>query len=88
MTEEGICKISDFGISKYTDNSDEMHIGTAMQGTVFWMAPEIIQGTEGYNAKVDIWSFGCVLLEMWTGERPWGREQAKSLILKVSTWHN
>ncbi|KAF7339539.1 MAP kinase kinase kinase [Mycena sanguinolenta] len=34
----GVCKISDFGISKRTDDQNDAH--TAMQGTVFWMAPE------------------------------------------------
>ncbi|KAJ3734750.1 hypothetical protein DFJ43DRAFT_100120 [Lentinula guzmanii] len=63
----GICKISDFGISKRTA---EQALGggaaTAMQGSVFWMAPEVInpQG-KIYNSKIDIWSVGCVVLEMW-----------------------
>ncbi len=36
------------------------------------MAPEVVnpQG-KGYNFKVDIWSVGCVVLEMWAGTRPW-----------------
>lgn len=68
----GICKISDFGISKRTDDV----VGgasTAMKGTVFWMAPEVINPKKynGYNFKIDIWSVGCVVLEMWAGSRPW-----------------
>ncbi len=57
-----------------------------MQGTVFWMAPEVVNtGKRGYNAKVDIWSVGCVVLEMWAGERPWRKEEAMAVIVKVRT---
>ena len=55
-----------------------------MQGTVFWMAPEVVNtGKRGYNSKVDIWSIGCMVLEMWSGERPWRKEEAMAVIVKV-----
>lgn len=84
VEKSGICKISDFGISKRTDDINEQNVLTAMQGTVFWMAPEVVNtGKRGYNSKVDIWSVGCVVLEMWAGERPWRKEEAMAVIVKV-----
>ncbi|KAF8739309.1 hypothetical protein AX14_010088 [Amanita brunnescens Koide BX004] len=78
----GICKISGFGLSKRTDDIREA--SAAMQGTVFWMAPEVIDiQKKGYNFKVDIWSVGCVVLEMWTGERPWAGEEMVAVMLKL-----
>lgn len=86
VEQDGKCKISDFGISKRTNDINEQAMLTAMQGTVFWMAPEVVNaGKRGYNAKVDIWSVGCVVLEMWAGERPWRREEAMAVIVKVSS---
>ncbi|KAL4070870.1 kinase-like domain-containing protein [Scleroderma citrinum] len=84
VEKTGICKISDFGISKRTD--DDQGAYTAMQGTVFWMAPEVIGGHRGrgYNFKVDIWSVGCVVLEMWAGRRPWPDEDFFTVMYKVS----
>lgn len=80
----GICKISDFGISKRTDDLNQAAF-TAMQGTVFWMAPEVVKtGKQGYNSKIDIWSVGCVILEMWAGRRPWNEEEAVAVMFKVS----
>jgi mitogen-activated protein kinase kinase kinase len=83
LEKTGICKISDFGISKRTDELD----GTAshvMQGTVFWMAPEAIHPqNKCYNAQIDIWSLGCVVLEMWSGKRPWGDDEAVTVMFKV-----
>ncbi|KAK0506336.1 MAP kinase [Armillaria luteobubalina] len=77
----GVCKISDFGISKRTDDNGAE---TAMQGTVFWMAPEVVnpQG-KGYNFKVDIWSVGCVVLEMWAGTRPWQGDEMVAVMFKL-----
>jgi serine/threonine protein kinase len=69
----GTCKISDFGISKKA--SEMTRVGkayTSLKGTIYWMAPEVLSSTgEGYDVKVDIWSVGCVAVEMWTGKRPW-----------------
>ncbi|WWD21625.1 hypothetical protein CI109_106111 [Kwoniella shandongensis] len=72
---QGICKISDFGISKQTSDAyDSFGQATNMKGSVFWMAPEVIHSysERSYSGKVDIWSLGCVVLEMWSGKRPWG----------------
>ena len=79
----GICKISDFGISKRTEELDGGAF-TAMQGTVFWMAPEVIKTQKsGYNNKVDIWSVGCLVVEMLTGEHPWAQLTQMQAIFKV-----
>ncbi|KAG6862396.1 hypothetical protein C0995_011836 [Termitomyces sp. Mi166 len=79
----GVCKISDFGISKRTDDASGGAY-TAMQGTVFWMAPEVINTQKkGYNFKADIWSVGCVVLEMWAGSRPWTGDEVVAVMFKL-----
>ncbi|CAO3662209.1 unnamed protein product [Rhizopus stolonifer] len=73
LDENGICKITDFGLSKLSgqDKAYDPHSNNSvMRGTVFWMAPEVVKGTN-YNAKVDIWSLGCTVIEMLTGSHPW-----------------
>lgn len=43
-----------------------------MTGTPMYMSPEVIRGDNpGKAGSVDIWSLGCVILEMATGRRPW-----------------
>lgn len=44
----------------------------SMTGTPMYMSPEVIKGeNSGRAGAVDIWSLGCVILEMATGRRPW-----------------
>lgn len=83
---DGTCKISDFGISKKTDNIYGNDASNSMQGSVFWMAPEVVRSKgDGYSAKVDIWSLGCVVLEMFAGRRPWSKEEAVGAIYKLGS---
>jgi mitogen-activated protein kinase kinase kinase len=44
----------------------------SLAGTPMYMSPEVITGAELKDSPVvDIWSVGCVVLEMATGRRPW-----------------
>ncbi|KIO31656.1 hypothetical protein M407DRAFT_67775 [Tulasnella calospora MUT 4182] len=79
----GQCKISDFGISKQKEVYNNAAM-TAMQGSLFWMAPEMLHNDKkGYNAKIDIWSLGCVFIEMFAGRRPWEQDDFVSVMFKV-----
>ena len=51
------------------------------------MAPEVIRPEkgQGYSAKIDIWSLGCVVLEMFCGRRPWEKEEAIGAIFKLGS---
>ncbi|KAF8078698.1 kinase-like domain-containing protein [Lyophyllum atratum] len=82
----GVCKISDFGISKQAEDIIQGRAFTGMRGTIYWMAPEMLDSDKelGYNVKVDIWGVGCIVLEMWTGERPWYGEEIYPVMLKLS----
>ncbi|CAG8517163.1 10280_t:CDS:10 [Diversispora eburnea] len=85
VDEEGCCKISDFGISKKNEQgiAYDYNSNMSLQGTIFWMAPEVF--TAGYSAKVDIWSLGCVVLEMFAGERPWPNLSDLAAIFKLGS---
>lgn len=63
----GKVKIADFGLVRQVESGKESL--TSMMGTCHWMAPEIIQRKK-YGQKVDIWSLGCVCLELAQGFSP------------------
>ena len=56
-------KIGDFGVSKKLETNRKY--AQTIVGTNFYMAPEVIKGEE-YNNKIDIWSFGCIIYELFT----------------------
>mmetsp|Transcript_70539 Transcript_70539/g.178546 ORF Transcript_70539/g.178546 Transcript_70539/m.178546 type:complete len:617 (+) Transcript_70539:63-1913(+) len=60
-------KLADFGCSKREKETRSLTIG----GSIPWMAPEVIAHAR-YGRAGDIWSFGCLMIEMATAEPPWG----------------
>ncbi|KAH9926195.1 uncharacterized protein B0H18DRAFT_876670 [Fomitopsis serialis] len=85
VDNKGGIKISDFGISKKVeDNLLPGHRAhrPSLQGSVFWMAPEVVKQT-AYTQKADIWSVGCLVVEMLTGEHPWAQLTQMQAIFKV-----
>ena len=57
----------------------------SLQGSVFWMAPEVVQ-QKAYTFKADIWSVGCLVVEMLTGEHPWPHLSQMQAIFKVRSY--
>ncbi|CCK69019.1 mitogen-activated protein kinase kinase kinase STE11 KNAG_0B05880 [Huiozyma naganishii CBS 8797] len=57
---------------------------TSLQGSVFWMAPEVVKQT-ATTEKADIWSTGCVVIEMFTGKHPFPDFLQMQAIFKIGT---
>lgn len=80
VDNKGGIKISDFGISKRVEASTVLgsrasgiagnHLHRpSLQGSVYWMAPEVVRQT-AHTKKADIWSLGCLVVEMFLGAHP------------------
>ncbi|KAG6879977.1 hypothetical protein C0992_008570 [Termitomyces sp. T32_za158] len=87
VDNKGGIKISDFGISKKVD--DNLLTGNrvnrpSLQGSVFWMAPEVVKQSVR-TRKADIWSVGCLVVEMLTGEHPWAQLTQMQAIFKIGS---
>lgn len=80
-------KISDFGISKKVESdllvSARAH-RPSLQGSVFWMAPEVVKQTS-YTRKADIWSLGCLVVEMISGTHPWANLNQMQALFKIGS---
>lgn len=79
ITRQNVAKIMDFGISKSVDT---MTRTGQVLGTPYYMSPEQVMGRE-LDGRADLFSFGVVLYEMATGERPFTGENVTTIIYKI-----
>lgn len=63
------CKVCDFGLARQLRNSFVSGV-QSIQGTVPWLAPEVVTDPEHLTEKVDVYSFGVVMWELMTGSVP------------------
>jgi len=70
----GTIKLSDFGTLRFDRFSEENPQGdnknSPLKHPVYWLAPEVVM-KKALGKPADIWSVGCVALEMLTGSPPW-----------------
>ena len=80
-TERGLVKVLDFGLAKRVavePDGDQKPTATMTKpgkvyGTVAYMSPEQAQGVQ-VDSRSDVFSFGCLLYEMVTGQRAFHEE--------------
>jgi len=72
LTKEGVAKVADFGIAKVTTNKTLTLSGRTI-GSVHYFSPEQARGGFVDN-RTDLYSLGCVLYEMTTGQVPYEGE--------------
>lgn len=68
ILKAGEVKLTDFGVSTQLSSSFSRRNTTV--GTPYWMAPEVINNSEGHLFKADVWLLGCCAYEMVTGKPP------------------
>ncbi len=78
---KGRATIMDFGLARLTEASRLTKLDTAM-GTVAYMSPEQAQGMT-VDSRSDLWSLGCVLYEMVSGQRPFQGQYDQALLYEI-----
>ncbi|MFC1652592.1 protein kinase [Planctomycetota bacterium] len=87
ITTEGKVKVLDFGLAKTSVSSSTSTEPTVTQagrvlGTPAYMSPEQARG-KSTDLRTDIWSFGCIMYEMLTGNVPFEGETATDTIAHI-----
>lgn len=81
VTPDRRVKILDFGLALLAEGSRLTKIDS-MLGTVSYMSPEQAQGTD-VDHRTDLWSLGCVLYELVSGQRPFKGKLDQAVIYEL-----
>jgi serine/threonine protein kinase len=85
IRRNGEIKLMDFGIA-YVRSLDNLTIPGTLLGTPAYMSPEQVLGQQ-LDVRSDLFSFGIVLYEMFTGEKPFADDEGEPVganIVKAS----
>lgn len=72
--EKEICRIGDFGLSRQFDY--DIKVQYTDVGTFPYKPPELILGLTHYSTAFDIWSLGCIFVEICTGRHLFGEDNS------------
>ena len=84
-------KISDFGLAKIIEsNTDRVQLTSQGVGTYWYLPPECFEEKKNVNisSKVDIWSIGVILFEMFFRKKPFGQNYTQDKLLKDRVMQN
>ncbi len=84
-------KISDFGLAKIVEsNNDRVQLTSQGVGTYWYLPPECFEEKKNVNisSKVDIWSVGVILFEMFFRKKPFGQNYTQDKLLKERVMQN
>ncbi|MCA9042452.1 MAG: serine/threonine protein kinase, partial [Planctomycetaceae bacterium] len=73
VTQNGLAKLVDLGLARKesTDSTDDLTIAGTTLGTFDYLAPEQARDPRCVDVRSDIYSLGCTLYHMLTGEPPY-----------------
>ena len=90
LTSSYSAKISDLGVSRLINTFKKHHLTTA-PGTPMVMPPEALKDNPVYDHKLDVFSYGCLIIHILTGQFPqptgqFVQEPGKEHFKRVPEW--
>ncbi len=86
LLEDGSVKIMDFGIASIESKKTGLTQDGTMLGTIAYMSPEQLYSSKSVDSRSDIFSFGAMMYEIFTGQIPFEGETIGETIIKIMTF--
>jgi serine/threonine protein kinase len=83
LTKDGLPRLTDFGVARLGQAEPMTETGVVI-GTIDYIPPEVLNGQPA-DVRSDIWSFGVLLFEMVTGQRPFAGETITALMMAITS---
>ncbi len=78
---KNMVKVTDFGIAMFKNDSDTLN--DSLVGTLNYMSPEQLYNSKTLDSRSDIFSFGVMMYQLFTGELPFKGDDAQEVITKI-----
>lgn len=82
LVSDGRVKVIDFGIAKLASDESQLTQKGVTMGTASYLPPEQVRGGET-DYRADIFSFGVLAYELFTGERPFRGKTISALVYQI-----
>ena len=79
LNSDCLLKVADFGLARSLDKES---LQTDYVETRWYRAPEVILGCK-YDFKIDLWSLGCILVELYTGNVLFQNDSIQGLLARI-----
>jgi serine/threonine-protein kinase len=85
LLADGRALIADFGLARAIGAADYRRLTQTglIVGTAFYVSPEQLRGEHDLDQRVDVYSLGCILYEMLTGEPPYTGRSLMELATRI-----
>jgi len=85
LSGEGDVKLGDLGLAKVADQTQGLTVTGASMGTPYYVSPEQAEGRKDIDLRADIYSLGCTLFHLVSGQTPFTGDNAVQVMTKHVT---
>ena len=85
LSGDGDVKLGDLGLAKMVDQTQGLTMTGASMGTPYYVSPEQAEGKKDVDLRADIYSLGCTLYHLVSGQPPFTGDNAVQVMTKHIT---
>ncbi|MBC7473245.1 MAG: serine/threonine protein kinase, partial [Candidatus Sericytochromatia bacterium] len=83
VLDNNVIKLMDFGIASIENKTSGLTQDGTLLGTIAYISPEQLYNSKNVDTRADIFSFGSLIYEMFTGRLPFDADTIGATIVKI-----